>query len=160
MLTAETITDDQLHDLREAAAGVDFHLYRIAQTAIEDTLRYREAMGGAQALATKVLANWSMSISIAEAKILAPAVIGLNTEARACCAQFLNEHGNDPRLSLNLTAETITDTQIRELANIYRGADSEIVDNCIDALVYTGEAQHAARLRCAEILNERAKASR
>lgn len=56
-----------------------------------------------------------------------------------------------------ITADTITSDQLRELAKIYRHADSEIVDLAIDALVelWGMRSGNEARTRCAEIINAR-----
>lgn len=95
MLTADTITDEQIAELAELARAhrasdldADFHTYRVAMTALED--------GSARRLAQRVIANWSMPVSIAEAKILAHAALGEYRAARARCAEILNARANPP----------------------------------------------------------------
>jgi len=85
MLTADTITDEQIVELADFARAhreCDFDTYRLAMTALED--------GSARRLAEKVISNWSMPVSIAEAKILAHAALGEYRAARARCAEILN----------------------------------------------------------------------
>lgn len=82
MITADTITDEQLCELAESSRGVDFHVYRLAMTALED--------GDARRLARKVVDNWSMPVTIGQAKLLSHAVLGEYREARARCAEILN----------------------------------------------------------------------
>ncbi len=90
-LTADTITDEQiaeLADLSRAHRENDLDTYRIAMTALED--------GSARQLAQKIISNWSMPVSIAEAKILAHAALGEYREARARCAEILNARSGSP----------------------------------------------------------------
>ena len=86
MITADTITDEQIEELADLARAHrdnDLDTYRIALTALEYT--------PARKLAEEIISNWSMPVpSIAHGKQLAHAALGHYHEARARCAEILN----------------------------------------------------------------------
>ena len=90
MITADTITEDQINELADFARAHrenDFDTYRIAMTALEYTTTRK--------LAEQIVSNWSMPVpSIAEGKLLAHAALGHHYEARARCAEILNARAN------------------------------------------------------------------
>jgi hypothetical protein len=81
MVTADTITDEQIRELMESARGVDYDAFRVAQQALDH-------VGHARSLAERALRNPGM-VDIAQIKILAHRVLG-NEWERARCAEILN----------------------------------------------------------------------
>lgn len=81
MITAETITDEQILELMEAARDIDMNTFRVAQQALDWVWHARD-------VAERALRNPGM-VDIAQIKILAHRVLRSEWE-RARCAEILN----------------------------------------------------------------------
>jgi hypothetical protein len=66
-LTAATITDEQIRDLRDSARGVDWDTYRLADTALADV---QALVGQPSMLPNSPMAAWVREIRARCAEIL------------------------------------------------------------------------------------------
>lgn len=97
MVTADTITDEQIRELLESARGVDYDTYRVAQQALD-------AVEHARGVADRALRNPAM-VDIAQIKILAHRVLR-NEWERARCAEILNTRGPCQHSRIAVSGET------------------------------------------------------